>query len=129
MSVVLVGGGLAAAGSVAQPDGTAIYLERVVRRGDVVAMTPPGKSIELLWSIGARSDDGAARVAFVPELPLTRAIALSSPRMTGRTWLVRTYNEPNAPAARWRCATPHAEGRYTIFCLRYPERIRVGKRL
>jgi hypothetical protein len=128
-SAVLVGGGVSAATSVAQPDGTARYLERVVRRGDVVAMTPPGKSIELLWAIGVRSVDGIARVASVPELPSVRAIAFSSRHMTGRTWLVRSSNEPNVPGPRRRCAAPKAEGHYRIYCVRYPEPVRIGHRL
>jgi uncharacterized membrane protein len=94
-------------------------LERVARRGDVVAMQPLGKGVELDWSLGVRSDRGPARAIQLPGFHRTAALALTGRRPSGRIWLL--HLTPNAfDVRRYRlCAPTRHYGTAQMFCLRY----------
>ena len=64
-------------------------LERVARAGDVLAVQPPSKGVELYWTMAVRSDDGPARAVEIPGIGNAVALALTGHRPTGRIWLMQ----------------------------------------
>lgn len=93
-------------------------LEAVARPGDVVAVTPVPKGVELAWTLGVRSDDGLAHAVHLDGLGANRAIALTGHPSTGRIWLLDFHarSKPLVLPAD-QCAKPWKHGSTRVECL------------
>ena len=94
-------------------------MERVARRGDVIAFQPATKAVELDWSLGVRSDDGPAGAIPLPGLQHTIALALTGRRPSGRIWLLQLKPETFDVRRYPRCAPTRHYGAVKMLCLRY----------
>jgi hypothetical protein len=83
----------------------------------VVAVTPAYKGVELAWTLGVRSDNGAARSVDLDGLGANRAIVLSG-TATGRIWLLDFHarSKPLVLPAD-QCAKPWMHGSTRVECL------------
>jgi hypothetical protein len=120
LALVLVVGMQGAMRAVYQQTGPNTALNRlqaVVRPGDVVAVTPAYKGVELAWTLGVRSDNGAARSVDLDGLGANRAIVLSG-TATGRIWLLDFHarSKPLVLPAD-QCAKPWMHGSTRVECL------------
>jgi uncharacterized membrane protein len=95
-------------------------LESVARPGDIVAIEPPSKGVELDWTFGARSDDGPAGSVKVPGIHDAVALALTARRPSGRIWLVQMTSRPFDRRGYRLCARPWQHGPTRLLCLRRP---------
>jgi uncharacterized membrane protein len=94
-------------------------LERVARRGDVIAMQPLGKGVELDWNLGVRGDDGPARAIQLPGIHHSAALALTGRRPSGRIWLLRLAPDALDLRHYQLCAPTRHYGAAQMLCLRY----------
>jgi Dolichyl-phosphate-mannose-protein mannosyltransferase len=83
-----------AALNVPGPTAALTELDRVAQPGDVIAIQPPSKGVELYWTIGVRSDDGPARAVQIKGIHDAVALALTARRPTGRIWLMQLSRQP-----------------------------------
>jgi hypothetical protein len=127
LGVGLVGAGagamLVAVPGVLGPTGptTALTaLERVARPGDIVAIEPPSKGVELDWTFGARSDDGRAGSVALPGIHNAVALALTSRPASGRIWVVQMSPQRIDLRGYQLCARPWKQGSTRLLCLRRP---------
>jgi hypothetical protein len=102
------------------PGPTAVLteLEHVARPGDVVAIQPLSKSVELDWTFGVRSDDGPARVVHLAGLGNAHALALVGHRPTGRIWLMQFTHLPIDRARYEKCSRTWSRGPSRMICIR-----------
>jgi len=110
------------------PTAALVELERVARAGDVVAIQPATKAVELYWTLAVRSDDGPARSVQLPELPGTVAVALTGHRPSGRLWLMQYTNRKIDLAGYQLCARTWQHGQTRMLCLRkrHPSELAYG---
>ena len=64
-------------------------LESVARPGDVIAVQPPAKGVELDWSLAVRSDKGPVRTVPLSGIHDAVALALTGRPPSGRIWLMQ----------------------------------------
>jgi hypothetical protein len=92
-------------------------LTALARPGDVVAIEPLSKRVELDWTFGVRSRHGPTRPVRL-NIARTPALKLTGAPSTGRVWLLDFYGT-NAPLTdRPRCAPDWFHKPYRIECLR-----------
>jgi hypothetical protein len=94
-------------------------VERVARAGDVIAVQPPARGVELDWSLGVRSDDGPARAIRVPGVDHAIALALTDRRPSGRVWLLHLTTKPLDVGGSHLCAPTRHYGATQLLCLHY----------
>ena len=94
-------------------------LERVARPGDVVAIQPASKGVELYWTLGARSDVGRTRAINIPGLGNAVALALEGRRPSGRIWLLQLRPLKNNLRDHARCARTWRHGPNRLLCVKY----------
>jgi hypothetical protein len=100
------------------PTAALTELQRVARPGDVVAIQPLSKSVELDWTLGVRSDDGRARVVHLPGFGNAHALALTGHRPTGRIWLMQ-FTDQRINRARYQtCSRTRDIGAGRMICIR-----------
>ncbi len=91
-------------------------LAAVARPGDIVAIEPLSKRVELQWTLGVHSRHGPTRPVRL-DIARTPALELSGAPSTGRVWLLDFYGT-NAPFEdRPRCAPDWFRKPYRIECL------------
>lgn len=109
-----VPGVLVAAG----PTAALTELESVARSGDIIAIQPPSKGVELYWNLAVRSDEGDARAIQVPGLHAAVAVALTGHRPSGRIWVMQ-YTNQHLDYHRLRlCAPTWHHGPTRMLCIR-----------
>ena len=92
-------------------------LEKVARPGDVVAVQPVSKGVELDWTLGVRSDDGPARSVQVAGLARSSALALTGRPPTGRIWVMQ-YQAQALGLGHFRsCAPTWRHGPTRLVCI------------
>ena len=101
----------------AGPDAPLRALEAVARPGDVAAVRPPSKGVELAWSLGVRSSHGAWRAVEV-DLPSTPAIEYSGAAATDRVWLLDFHTRVQPYRRFQRCAPDRLTHGVRIMCIR-----------
>jgi uncharacterized membrane protein len=101
------------------PTPALVALERVARPGDVVAIQPATKGVELYWTLGARSDDGTTHAINVPGLNDAVALALESRRPSGRVWVLQFTPQKLHLRAHAPCAHTWHHGPNRLLCVRY----------
>ena len=94
-------------------------LERVARSGDVIAIQPPSKGVELDWMFGVRSDDGPVRAVQLPALDDAVALALTGHRPSGRIWLVQFTRQKIDFRNYETCARTWNHGPTRMLCIRH----------
>ena len=104
------------------PSTALVRLAAVARPGDIVAIEPISKQVELGWSLGVRSRSGPTHpvqldIAGTPALELTAA-----PR-SGRVWLLDFNGTRPWPAGASRCAPDWFRAPYRIACLNLGSRL------
>jgi hypothetical protein len=99
------------------PSASLQELERVVRPGDVIAIQPASKGVELYWTLGIRSDDGPSRSTVLPGFRHTTALALTGRRPTGRIWLMQYAAAPIPLRHYHRCARTWRHGPTRLVCI------------
>ena len=92
-------------------------LERLARPGDVIAVQPASKGIELYWTLGIRSDDGATRAVQIVGLKQSIALELDSRPATGRIWLIQYVARPIGLAHFRTCAPTWHHGATRLLCI------------
>jgi len=100
------------------PTAALAELERVARAGDVIAIEPPSKGVELDWSFAARSDDGAAGTVSLPGLTDAVALALTARPSSGRIWVMQMSPDESDLRNYRMCARPWHHGPLRMLCLR-----------
>ncbi|MCU1456010.1 MAG: hypothetical protein JWL73_102 [Actinomycetia bacterium] len=118
--VLLVGmqGSLDAVSQRTGPNTALNRLEAVARPGDVVAVAPKAKSVEIQWALGVRSDDGPWQPVQLAGMPKAHAIALTGAPSTGRVWLLDFHGKGKRlvkPADQ--CAPVWQHGSTRVECL------------
>ena len=93
-------------------------LESVARSGDVIAIQPLAKGVELDWTFAVRSDDGPARVVRLPGLGNAFALALTGRRPTGRIWLMQISPHELDLRHYRRCSRTWIHGPNRLLCIR-----------
>ncbi len=108
------------AGAIAAPGPTAALdqLDRVARPGDVIAIQPLPKGVELDWTLAIRGDDGPTRSVQLPGIRDAAAVALTGRRPTGRVWLMQITSRKIALAGDHLCAPTWHRGLTRMFCIR-----------
>ena len=101
------------------PTAALTELESVTRSGDVIAVQPATKAVELYWTFAVRSDDGTARAVQVPGMRNAVALALTGHPPTGRIWLLQYTNTPLDLRHYRLCARPWHHGRTRMLCIRH----------
>jgi hypothetical protein len=92
-------------------------LEKVARPGDVVAVQPASKGVELDWTLGVRSDDGPTRSVQVAGLRSSSALALTGRPPTGRIWVMQ-YQAHALGLGHFRsCAHTWRHGPTRLVCI------------
>jgi hypothetical protein len=109
-----VPGALLAAG----PNTALTELSRVAAPGDVVAIQPPSKGVELYWTMGVRSDDGPARAVQVKGIHNAVALALTGHRPSGRIWLMQLSKQRINLHDFHLCARTWHHGPSRMLCIR-----------
>ena len=94
-------------------------LDRVAQPGDVIAIQPPSKGVELYWTIGVRSDDGPARAVHIRSIHDAVALALTARRPTGRIWLMQVSKQPIDLHNFHLCAHTWHNGASRMLCIRH----------
>ena len=92
-------------------------LERVGRPGDIVAVQPASKGVELDWTFGVRSDDGTAHTVQLAGFRQTAALALTGGRPTGRVWIMQYTSKSFGLHHLRRCARPWHHGPTRLVCI------------
>lgn len=113
---VMTPGAVITANATSGPTAALTRLAAVARPGDIVAIEPISKQVELAWSLGVRSRHGSTRpvrldIARSPALELTAA-----PR-SGRVWLLNFDGTGPEAASAARCAPDWFRSPYRIECL------------
>jgi uncharacterized membrane protein len=93
-------------------------VERVARAGDVIAIQPPARGVELDWNLGVRSDDGPTRAIRLPGVDHAIALALTGHRPSGRVWLLHLTAKPLDVGDYHSCAPARDFGAAQLVCLR-----------
>jgi hypothetical protein len=101
------------------PTAALAQLERVARPGDVLAIQPPSKGVELYWTLGIRSDDGPARAIHVPGLGNAVVVALSAHKPSGRIWLMQISRQRIGIADYRTCAPTWNHGPTRMLCIQH----------
>ncbi len=116
--VVSLQGSVAAVRRASGPNTALNQLESVVRAGDVVAVTPRSKYVELQWSLGVRSERGPAQPVDIVGVGPARAITLTGHPPTGRIWLL-DFHGKGKPLVRPadQCAPAWQHGSTRVECL------------
>jgi len=112
---------LSTAGPALTPGGptTALTeLEHVARAGDVLAIQPLSKGVELDWTFAVRSDDGAASAVRIPGIDNVAALDLTSHSSTGRIWLMQFTTRKIDLRPYRLCAPIWHRGASRMLCLR-----------
>jgi len=92
-------------------------LAALAQPGDIVAIEPLSKRVELDWTLGVHSRHGPTQPVRL-DIARTPALALTGAPSTGRVWLLDFYGT-NAPFEnRRRCAPDWFHKPYRIECLR-----------
>jgi hypothetical protein len=92
-------------------------LERVARPGDVIAVQPASKGVELDWTLGVRSDDGPTRSVQLAGFTQTSAIALTGRPPTGRIWVMQFRARALGIGHYRRCARTWRDGPNRLVCI------------
>jgi hypothetical protein len=92
-------------------------LAALARPGDVVAIEPISKRVELDWTLGVRSRHGPTSPVRL-DIARTPALELTGAPDTGRVWLLDFYGTHAPFASRARCAPDWYRKPYRIECLR-----------
>ena len=95
-------------------------LDRVARPGDVIAVQPPSKGIELYWTMGVRTDDGPARAVQLSGIHNAVALALTGREPSGRLWLMQISRQKIDLRHYHLCARPWLHGPTRMLCIRQP---------
>ena len=95
-------------------------LDRVARPGDVIAVQPPSKGIELYWTMGVRSDDGPVRAVQLSGIHRAVALALTGREPSGRLWLMQISRQPIDLRRYHLCAHTWLHGPTRMLCIRWP---------
>ena len=99
------------------PTAALLQLERVARPGDVIAVQPASKGVELYWALGTRSDDGPSRGVQLAGFRQTTAIALTGRQPSGRIWLMQ-YKARSIGLRHYRqCARTWHHGPSRLVCI------------
>ena len=100
------------------PDVPLRQLELVARPGDIVAVRPMSKAVEMQWSFGVHHHSSTTPVA-VPGLPTAFALRIGSAAPSGRVWLL-DWPPMHSPirANTAQCAARWSWGKTRIHCLR-----------
>lgn len=94
-------------------------LEREARSGDVIAVQPFSKGVELYWTLAVRGDDGPARAMQLDGIRNSVALALTGRRPSGRIWLVQ-YKSTKLDLRHYHlCARVWHHGPTRMFCLEH----------
>jgi uncharacterized membrane protein len=101
------------------PTAALTELESVTRSGDVIAVQPATKAVELYWTFAVRGDDGTARAVQVPGMNNAVALALTGRRPTGRIWLLQYTDRPLDLRHQRLCARPWHHGPTRMLCIRH----------
>ncbi len=117
LAFVLLPPAIAATQHRSGPDPVLRHLTAVARPGDVVAIRPIAKGVELAWTLGVRHPRGVSVPVHV-NLPNTPAFLLTGARASGRVWLLDFNDSRTAPATADRCAPDWVSGVSRIECLR-----------
>jgi hypothetical protein len=99
------------------PSAALHQLERVARQGDVVAIQPLSKGVELDWTLGIRSDDGTARSVQFAGAGHAVALELTGRPPTGRIWLMQYRGAPVGLGHFRRCARTWHHGPTRLLCI------------
>jgi hypothetical protein len=93
-------------------------LARVAKPGDIVAVRPAGKALEIEWSLGVRRHTPTREVA-LPGVPQAFGIRMGSGRPSGRTWLLdwRSFRNHKGVSASDPCAPRWTRGNSRIQCI------------
>lgn len=115
---VMMPGALHAANATNAPTPALDRLSSVARPGDIVAIEPLSKLVELQWSLGVRSRHGPTRPLHL-DIANTPALALTGAARSGRVWLL-TFGgaRPRLPSLP-RCAPDWVHGTFRIRCLMF----------
>jgi hypothetical protein len=99
------------------PTAALLQLERVARPGDVIAVQPASKGVELYWALGTRSDDGPSRGVQLAGFRQTTAIALTGRLPSGRIWLMQYTARRIGLRHYRRCARTWHHGPTRLVCI------------
>jgi len=99
------------------PDVALRQLGRVVRPGDIVAVRPMSKGVEMQWSFGVRDHSSTTPIA-VPGLPKAFGLRIGTAAPSGRVWLL-DWSPMHSPirANTTQCAPRWSWGKTRIHCL------------
>ena len=100
------------------PTAALTKLEQVARAGDIVAIEPPAKGVELDWTLAIRSDDGPARSFRLPDIHDAVALALVGRPPSGRIWLMQMKAQKLDLSGYHLCARTWRHGASRMFCIR-----------
>jgi uncharacterized membrane protein len=113
---LLLPGAVRTAGATSGPTPALNQLAAVARPGDIVAIEPMSKVVELEWTLGVHSRYGPTRRVHL-DVARTPALALTAAPSTGRLWLL-DFDGTNAPfTGLARCAPDWFHKPYRIECL------------
>ena len=92
-------------------------LERVDRPGDIIAVQPASKGVELDWTFGVRGDDGKAQTVQLAGFSQTSALALTGRRPSGRVWIMQYRSQRLGLRHLRRCARTWHHGPTRLICI------------
>jgi hypothetical protein len=113
---ILVGRAVAIVSTPSGPNSQLRVLDAIARPGDVVAVRPPSKGVELDWSLGVRSDHGSTRRVEV-DLPSTPALLYTGAPATHHVWLLDFRDRTRPYEGFARCAPDRVTHGFRIMCL------------
>jgi hypothetical protein len=119
---VMTPGAVVTANATSGPSAALIRLAAVARPGDIVAIEPISKQVELGWSLGVRSRHGPTRPVHL-DIARTPALELAASPRSGRVWLLNFNGTRPWPASPPRCAPDWFRGPYRIECLELGSRL------
>jgi hypothetical protein len=115
---VMTPGAVITANATSGPTAALIRLDAVARPGDIVAVEPISKQVELAWSLGVRGRHGSTRPVRL-DIARSPALELTAARLSGRVWLLNfNGTEPGPASAAPRCAPDWFRAPYRIECLK-----------
>ena len=119
-------GAVATANATSGPTPALNRLITVARPGDVVAVEPLSKGVELNWTLGVHSRYGPTDAVHL-DLSLTPALQLTGAPRTGRVWLLDFYGSRPRLEGLPRCAPDWVRGTYRVECLELGSRLGPGR--
>jgi hypothetical protein len=100
-------------------------LAAVARPGDVVAIEPMSKRVELEWTLGVHGRYGPTRTVRL-DIARTPALELTAAPSTGRIWLLDFNGRTPRFEGLARCAPDWFQKPYRIECLQAPSLVESG---